>query len=50
MPAGDAIETTDYSDYRAVSGTMQPFEMKLSSGGEGLRDHAGRHRRQSPDR
>ncbi|HQX54518.1 MAG TPA: hypothetical protein PLP07_01225 [Pyrinomonadaceae bacterium] len=34
MPAGDAIETTDYSDYRAVSGTMQPFEMKLSSGGE----------------
>ncbi|MBP6004401.1 MAG: hypothetical protein KA746_13290 [Pyrinomonadaceae bacterium] len=32
MPADEATEITDYDDYRSVSGVMQPFSMKVTSG------------------
>lgn len=34
MPDAGQTRVTDYSDYRSVSGTMQPFAIRFTSGGE----------------
>ncbi len=32
VPANEGIETTDYSDYRKVGGTMQPYSLSIAVG------------------